>query len=379
MSIRSKRGKKAQAQIIVTVLIILLVIVIVAIVSTFVIRTVREGAQEAEVLATISDLSIEEIEIVDGFAKVSVKKGPKEGTAGKINIVLRSEEESQIATIDSNLKPLETKTFLILLEFFNPTTVEIYPVIEVAGEERVGNKADFVKEGDRNFNNQGFGSLVAYWTFDEGSGAVANDGVGSMDLEVKSLTEWVDGKFGKAVKIPDTATLSCTSQQVGLVTTTIPAEVANLPQESFSISWWDNVPDTGVQGSKFNLASVNVVGCGRCSIWNRMGFGVLIRDVTNLESATIPYTQSSINEWHYFVYYFDYPNRKTGLYQDGALVVEKTLATGDYGTISTWFSIGVYNTPACTHPIPGAMFDDFRIYSKKLSTEEINALYQQGV
>ena len=47
--------------------------------------------------------------------------------------------------------------------------------------------------------------LVGYWSFDEGSGAIAKDGSGNgNDGTLENGTAWTDGKFGYAVQFDGT-------------------------------------------------------------------------------------------------------------------------------------------------------------------------------
>ena len=81
-----------------------------------------------------------------------------------------------------------------------------------------------------------------------------------------------------------------------------------------------------------------------------------------------------MNTWHHFVYYFDYPNLKTGLYIDGSLAQERALTSGgNYGTIQ-WISLGVYR-PDCVDSIPGESIDDVILFNKSLSANETKYLY----
>lgn len=71
------------------------------------------------------------------------------------------------------------------------------------------------------------GSIVAAWLFDEGSGQVAHDSSeNGNDAEFQGAPEWVDGKFGKALRFdggadyvaaPDSDSLDVSGDQLSMV------------------------------------------------------------------------------------------------------------------------------------------------------------------
>jgi hypothetical protein len=133
--------------------------------------------------------------------------------------------------------------------------------------------------------------LVGYWSFNEGSGVVAGDSSGNgINFEVRNLVSWVDGKFGKAVQIGDTASTGCANQNAGVFTDNVPSIVANLPKGAFTQVFWVKPSPLGGT-TQVHLASVDVPVCGKCSIWHQRGY-IEVRSTAG-SSSDIYYTEPS--------------------------------------------------------------------------------------
>ncbi len=209
--------------------------------------------------------------------------------------------------------------------------------------------------------------LVGSWNFDEGSGNKSYDGSGNgVNLDVKTLVNWVDGKFGKAVQMDPTISVTCLNQNAGVYTNVLPNSIKTLPSGAFTVSWWNNVPvNTG--STRIHLASAFVTGCGTCSIWNVLN-RVEIRTVAG-DNNDLSYTAPSVNVWHYFTFVFDKTTLTTRMYIDGKQAASGSLtAGGDYGQIQ-WIGVGVY-TPTCVDSIPGEAIDELRIWNKAFAPDE---------
>lgn len=213
--------------------------------------------------------------------------------------------------------------------------------------------------------------LVSHWTFNDGSGSVARDSQHVSDFEIRNLVSWVDGKFGKAVKISESAAPGCiTTQNAGLYTNNIPSKLKNLPQGAFTQVWWNYLPQNSGT-TRVHMASVSVPGCGTCSIWNTLQ-SITVRTVAG-GNSDVSYSPPSINAWHQMVYTFDRTALREKLYINGTLVKDQSLVSGDYGTVQ-WLAVGVYS-PGCTDAIPGAVYDEYSIYDRVLTDPEIQQLY----
>ncbi len=218
--------------------------------------------------------------------------------------------------------------------------------------------------------------LVAYWSFNDGSGSVAKDSQGATNFEVRNLATWVNGKFGKAVKIDSSVSTGCTDQNAGVFTNSIPASIQSLPQSSFTQVWWNYLPTTSFGATSLvHMPSATVPGCGQCSIWNRVG-NAWTATTAGVDSS-IWYTPPSINAWHQMAYVFDKPSLRHKFYIDGELIADNPLVNGDYGTVQ-WLAVGVYR-PDCTDATPGAIYDEYEIYNRALGIDEIKKLYANSI
>ncbi|MBU5537498.1 MAG: LamG domain-containing protein [Candidatus Aenigmarchaeota archaeon] len=195
--------------------------------------------------------------------------------------------------------------------------------------------------------------------------------MGNTNFEIRNLVNWVDGKFGKAVKIDESTSTTCVNQNAGIYTSNIPETIRNLPQGAFTQVWWNYLPQN-VGSSRVHMASVAVPKCGTCSIWNQLNY-IVVRTTAG-GNSDISYTPPSTGTWHQMAYVFDRSNLKHNLYIDGTPIGgDRTLVNGDYGTVQ-WLAVGVY-TPGCVDAIPGAVYDEYSIYNRALSESEIKQLH----
>lgn len=214
---------------------------------------------------------------------------------------------------------------------------------------------------------------VGSWSFDEGSGSIVSDTSGNgINLEVRNLVNWVDGKMGKAVEMDSSISAGCANQNAGVYTATLPTVISTLPSSRFTLSWWNYVTVSSGT-SRVHLATVDVSGCGKCSIWN-MRTGVSLRtaagDNNDFNYSSLP----SLNTWHQLSFVFDKPNLLARLYVDSNASGQKSLtAGGDYGTIS-WMGVGIY-LPTCVDSIPGEKIDQLILYNRALSASELHRQY----
>ncbi len=203
------------------------------------------------------------------------------------------------------------------------------------------------------------GGMVGWWKFDEGSGGTASDSSGSGEtLQVYNLVNWVNGISNTAVQIDLSVSMSCVSQNAGVYTSSITDSIRNLPQNSFSQTWWAK----SVAGATLmRIGAVTIPGCGICSIWHTVNY-IWIRTITN-DNSDIGYTTPSDSNWHHYAFVFDKINLIAKMYIDGVKQNQSSLISGgDYGTVQE-LSVGVYS-PGCVDATPGAYYDEYRIYSR---------------
>ena len=121
--------RKGQAQIIVTVLIILLVLVIIGIVSTLVVRTVRQGAEEAG--SSVECLKLQmEVAFAAENNSIVVTRNPGGGDISGYKVIV--DGNTVVANGTSNdgsaLAPLTSETF-VNDSISSTSKVEIAPIL----------------------------------------------------------------------------------------------------------------------------------------------------------------------------------------------------------------------------------------------------------
>jgi len=200
------------------------------------------------------------------------------------------------------------------------------------------------------------GSLVAYWSFDEGPGDILKDNSGTgNDGEVSKGCEWVEGVFGKAMEFSG-------SDSYVLVKNN---DSYNFGKgDSFSISLWANYDAKGDwQGllQKFNggypfKVEVNTANELYFSLWDQVNNpGAIIGDVSG--------------DWHHCCFLRDAKNKKLYGYLDGVLKQE----SNDTITAEIANAVDLYigaRTPGNTITYIG-LLDEIAIYNRILTEDEI--------
>jgi len=211
-------------------------------------------------------------------------------------------------------------------------------------------------------------NLVGYWKFDEGSGSSAADS--SDNLNIGTLinmesTDWVDGKFGKAlafdgvneyISIPDSATLNPTSA------ITIETWI-----KLSSKSAWDTVlskPYT-TESSPYQQYSLSLDSTG-----DKIGFELTTGGLrSEVWSTTSPVTGT----WYHFIGVYN--GTHMSVYLDG--VKENSIVkTGNINNYGMDLSIGRYE-PSTVEYFNG-IIDEVRIYDYALTDEDVEDRYNQG-
>ena len=364
-------NKRGLSSVITTLIIVLLSLVAVGVVWVVISNVLKSGTEQtsSEFGQLLLRLELEKVQVEsNGDLKVSVKRDSGGENLDGVAIIISDGTNTQVFEKQESINPLEIKTYTITSSELTAVgfakEVSIAPLTKKGDEFTSGNIVSQKVISNKEVL-KGLGA-VSWWKLD-GDG---KDSIGSTNMDVKSLVSWINGKYGQSMKMSDTVNPSCINQDAGLYTNSLSDTIKNLPKGSFTLSWWNNLPaNTGA--SRIHLASVDVPLCGTCSIWNQLN-SIVIRNVAG-GNADISYTAPSIDIWHHFVYYFDYPNRKTGIYIDGSLIQEKSLPDGDYGTIR-WIAFGVYH-PSCVDSIPGEKIDDVVLFNKVLTVQQIKSLY----
>jgi len=207
--------------------------------------------------------------------------------------------------------------------------------------------------------------LVGYWSFDEGSGAMAYDT--SSCGNNGTLTNgpiWVDGKYGKAlsfdgeddyVNVPNAASLN--------------------PAELTFEGWFYPLPDTEYQAllSK-GYASYLSQNEDYEFVWIPDGAHpahFVVNTANNGRTSWYAFSNVSSNQWHYVA--MTYKSGQWRVYYDGQMW-ERTDVTGDLIGSSYPLQIGAESEAG---RLMKGSIDEVRIYNRALSEEEIMANMMQ--
>jgi len=207
--------------------------------------------------------------------------------------------------------------------------------------------------------------LVGYWSFDEGSGAMAYDT--SSCGNNGTLTNgpiWVDGKYGKAlsfdgeddyVNVPNAASLN--------------------PAELTFEGWFYPLPDTEYQAllSK-GYASYLSQNEDYEFVWIPDGAHpahFVVNTANNGRTSWYAFSNVSSDQWHYVA--MTYKSGQWRVYYDGQMW-ERTDVTGDLIGSSYPLQIGAESEAG---RLMKGSIDEVRIYNRALSEEEIMANMMQ--
>ncbi|MCL5011811.1 MAG: LamG domain-containing protein [Patescibacteria group bacterium] len=206
------------------------------------------------------------------------------------------------------------------------------------------------------------GSVTGNWKLAEGSGFSAANSASSTPATLSSYVTWTSAKnTGYALRLPDG------NSWVNLNNT--------LSAQGFSLAFWvypyafNNPGGYGVNGNVlFAMESYTVSGFrsgfdqnGLFAFWTVQSGGTI-----NLPATT----DASLNTWSFYVVTYDGTTAK--MYRNGSL---ENTTTGTFVTPSgpTYINNGVGGVYWANTALSG-----IRVYSRAISSQEVQALYLQG-
>ncbi|MBN2133478.1 MAG: hypothetical protein JW741_28520 [Sedimentisphaerales bacterium] len=203
------------------------------------------------------------------------------------------------------------------------------------------------------------GSLVGYWSFDEGPDAIVPDLSGSgNDGIVNGTPAWIDGPFGSALELDGTADfVDCGN-----------SESLNLT-EAVSVSAWVRTVDAGESGEQLGGQNHYISKYDSYGIKHRTNLLIFWVYDGGWYATRISIDNSFNGEWHHVVGTYDGKILKT--YVDGSM--EGDLA--HEGSIAlNALNVLIGNNPASeTEKLHGAI-DEAYIYSRALSDAHVQEL-----
>ena len=215
--------------------------------------------------------------------------------------------------------------------------------------------------------------LIAYWSFNEGTGSVAHDGSGyGNDGALMDAATWMTGVNGSALEITDT-------EYVG----GIPASCDDSITTEFTVAaWvkWYGLPSYDHGSYFFDGRGNPYAGIGfllYISFQSTVGFW--LNDV-NMDSNMMSKSTMPINAWTFVAAVFNSTSNLGAIYINGVLdntesITKEFFQSSDSPVIGTnHWAPGDGNWA----PINGVE-DEVRLYNRALSAQEIYALYKQDL
>ena len=213
--------------------------------------------------------------------------------------------------------------------------------------------------------------LVGYWSFDEGSGTVAED-FSPANANTGTLTNsptWVDGKVGKALSFDGTDDWVNIGNSSSLNAST-----------DYTISMWvynsagsDTYPtllNRATQATNNGFFWIYTTGT------NEADLNFQYADGTNFVSTTFS-SALTTNTWQHIVFTFDNASKALKLYINGSQFSTTRTLTGSLPIDDGTLYLGTYNGTATNYSFLGYL-DEVRIYTSALSAGGVTNLYQSS-
>ena len=208
--------------------------------------------------------------------------------------------------------------------------------------------------------------LVGEWSFDEGAGTAARDSSGSGNTgTLVGSPAWVTGKHGGALSFNGSSSY-----------VDVPASTS-MNTSLFSVTGWIK-PSSSLTGADVGFVSkwsANISDGWFVELGNT-GDQARIYTQGTTNPSWIPAAYSfPVNQWSFVGVVYD--GTKKYFYVNGSLV-DSIAATGNISPTTKDVLIGLsQGSGALSHYFPGVI-DDVKLYSRALSANEIQALYQSG-
>lgn len=204
-------------------------------------------------------------------------------------------------------------------------------------------------------------SAVAVWLFDEGSGDEVKDSTeNGNDGTLKNGPEWVEGKFGKALKFDGVDDCVDISSQNGFPK----------GSDTRSISLWFKWSEI-----KWPSPGIEIMGYGTNSNSQRLGIWIDSSKALGIETCNYGrvFSWNGDTDWHNLTVTYPAGETETDkfkLYFDGNLQSGKDIGTVQtMNTSSSPLSIGVLPDPKVYYF--NGIIDEVAIFNEELSAEKV--------
>ena len=219
-------------------------------------------------------------------------------------------------------------------------------------------------------------TCVGVWLFDEGKGDIAKDYSGKEnDGKLMNDLEWVDGRFGKALRFDGEDSYVETIKNIGIS--------GNQPRTLMAWVNWDGEVNKGDKGHRQGIVQIGGSEARESStlyIWDGPGKFKFQTNWNDLHSADA-YAKPDV--WYHFAVAWDDMVDRTGIgkawiYIDGVLNKNSFLA--ELITPDTVVTIGGDPTKVLEDKrIFNGLIDEVAIFNVALKEEDIKAIINKGL
>ncbi len=221
---------------------------------------------------------------------------------------------------------------------------------------------DLYEPNNSHVSSSGNGSLILSLSFEEGSGDKVFDSSGYGHHGVLyNEPIWVDGKFGKALKFD------------GVDDYILIDGMDDFYRKPFTIVFWFNTTESGTTWEKVFMSQQNKFAV----FLNRDNRLVSVRGYVSGTWSVLAETTTSVfefNRWNQLLIVWD--GSKYAIYINGELMPLSTSTSNIADPGTSGYKIGLGGINSETY---NGTLDEFRIYDRALTNEEIKALYFQKV
>ena len=206
--------------------------------------------------------------------------------------------------------------------------------------------------------------LVGHWTFDEGSGATANDSSGNgYTGTLVNSPAWVDSKLGNALFFD-----SSSHEAVSVAD----APELSFGSASFSIVFWikySNANDADIlrKGSTQTASDWYKVEISETS--GRVSFSL---NASSNPPTSITSAPHGDNKWHHIAAVRDVENGQLRLYVDG---VQEAMTSDPGGSVSNSANLAIGSKDTLDDDFFDGWLDEVAVYDEALSQARVLALF----
>ena len=301
------------------------------------------------------------------------------------HVVLTLDGSTAKYYLDGNSTPVDT------ISYTSGGTIGVTPLIGAldltgtVGSYTNGN-IDQVRIFDKAISAEDVATLYAETTSTASDTNPLSDGSGvalySLDYDASDAGGYYDGTptdvdFGVGGKTNYGARFNGSSSYINLGTGSSGLSGVLNQKVSQSVSFWMNTAFTGISGNSI-IYSVYAGAGISLNVYYLTGGTLYFLTRYNNNSITFTTTQTfNDSQWHHVAVTIDVPNSKRKIYIDNTLTDTETLPAAAYGgTGTTGVALGT-NGNFNSQYYKGDL-DQVRIFSKALSSDEVDTLYNNG-